>query len=101
MGVDLAEVLLRLFRSGRTQTFVVLYSKLLQVTLLLCPIFILWYREKGLNCLGTFRNFDDRRHELLYKAIDFEKTWPEVMDKVDQQTFDMGAVMILISHNHD
>lgn len=44
--------------------------------------------------------FDDRCDELLQEGV-FEQGWPVVMEEVDEQTLDMGAILILSAdHQH-
>ena len=42
---------------------------------------------------------DNRRDELLHKVV-AQEVGPEVVNKVDQQAFDVGPVLILICHDH-
>ena len=42
---------------------------------------------------------DNRCDELLQEGK-FQQRRPVVMDKVDQKTLDMGAVLVLICHDH-
>jgi hypothetical protein len=44
---------------------------------------------------------DDRSHELLQETWVLHQRWPEMMDEINQQAFDVRAIMILISHDHD
>ena len=51
--------------------------------------------------LISFGGLDNRRDKLSQESIHLDQRWPEVVNKVDNQPFDVGAVVILISHNHD
>jgi hypothetical protein len=44
-------------------------------------------------------HLDNGSDELLHKVVP-EKTGPEMVDKVDEEAFDVGAVLILICHDH-
>lgn len=93
------EVLFGLFRGGGSKTFVVLDLPAFCV-IGSCPLFIFWNREEGLRLLAL-GGLDDRGHELLDKAVLLEQTWPHMVHKVDQKSFDVGTVMVLIGHDHN
>ena len=42
--------------------------------------------------------FHNRRDKLLQECV-FQQGWPVVVEKVDEQTFDMGAILILRQDN--
>lgn len=43
---------------------------------------------------------NDGRDELLQEGV-FEQGWPVVMEEIDEQTLDMGAILILSAdHQH-
>lgn len=43
--------------------------------------------------------FDNRSDELLQECV-FEQGGPVVVEKVDEQTFDMGSILILEQEKH-
>ena len=45
-------------------------------------------------------NLDDGSDELLNKVI-LEQVRPVVVDKVDDKAFDVGAVLVLVGHDHE
>lgn len=44
-------------------------------------------------------HLNNRCNKLLHEVV-LEKVGPVVMDEVDDESFDVGAVLILISHYH-
>lgn len=66
---------------------------------ILFPFFEFWQRIER-QLLVLLLSFDDWRDEF-FKKILTQKFWPIVMYEVDQQALDVGAVLILISHDHD
>ena len=47
------------------------------------------------------RALDDGRDEDFEKARDLQQTRPEVVQKVDDQSFDVTPVVVLIRHDHN
>ena len=45
-------------------------------------------------------NLDDGSDELLHEII-FEQVRPVVVDKVDDEALDVGAVLVLVGHDHE
>jgi hypothetical protein len=54
-------------------------------------------RDLGLS----LANFKERSDKLLDEARHLEERRPKVMDKVNDQTLDVGTVSILIRHYHN
>ena len=54
------------------------------------------------NCItaSTNTHLNDWRDELLYKVL-LQQLGPVVMEEVDEESLDVGAVLILICHDHD
>lgn len=100
MRVNRAKVLLGLLVSRCAEPFVVLDFEGFHV-LALRPRLILWYREECRHIFGALAYLDDWSDELFKEPINFQETRPEVMNEVDDQTLDVGAIVILIRHNHD
>lgn len=100
MCINFLEIIFRFFCSWCPQSFVVLDLEGLQI-LTFRPVFVLRNGKETLNNLVTFWNFQNRSDKLFEETIDVKQTWPEVVDEVDQQPFDMWSVMVLVSHNHD
>ena len=48
---------------------------------------------------GDETNLHDGCDELLHKVVS-EEVGPVVVDKVDDKPFDVRAVLVLISHDH-
>ena len=87
--VNLLEVLLGLCRCGCAQTLVVLHwtacRRLLESLL----------RKKPL-----FARFDDRCHHADHK-FKLNQLWPIHVNHVQDETLDVTAVQVCISHNHE
>lgn len=64
------------------------------------PSFVIRDREEALWII-TLGSFDNRCDKLFEKPPDFQKARPEVMNEVDEETFDVGAVVVLVGHDHD
>ena len=45
------------------------------------------------------QHLDDGCDELLNKVV-AQEVWPVVVDKVDDEAFDVGAVLVLVCHDH-
>lgn len=99
MVVDGGEVLLGFLGGGGTQPFVVLDFPAFEV-LAFSPLEVLRDSEEAED-LTVLGGFDDGSDELLQEAVVLDERGPEVVEEVDQQTLDVGAVMVLISHDHD
>lgn len=99
MIINLRKVLLGLLCGGGTQTFVVLNFPLLKVATL-SPLLKLVLGEEGFDLI-TLGGFQERGHELSQEAVHVHQRGPEVMNEVDQESFDVRAVVILISHDHN
>lgn len=98
--VDVFEVFFRLGSSGRTETLVVFNFPILAVFGGFVPLFVVGQRKEtfGFVSLG---GFDNRRDEFFEEAFDFQQARPEVVNEVDDQAFDVGAIVVLICHYHD
>jgi hypothetical protein len=46
-------------------------------------------------------NLDNGSDELLEEVGDFEERRPELLDKVEEETFDVRSIEILIRHEHE
>ena len=57
--------------------------------------------KKKKRWLPAWRALDDGRDEDLQKARDLQQTRPEVVQKVDDQSFDVTPVVVLIRHDHN
>lgn len=99
MIVNLGKILLGLLCGGGTQTFVVLDFPLLKVAAL-GPLLELVLGEEGFD-LVALGGLEKRGHELFQEAVHVHQGGPEVMDKVYQEALDVGAIVVLISHDHD
>ena len=98
---EVSEVLLCLLAIRGAQTFVVLDFAACQPTRpFLDPLFVVCDREEAVSLLAM-SDFDDRRHELFEESRNLEQAGPEMVDKVYQEAFDVGAIVILICHYHD
>lgn len=102
VALYLSEVFLCLSSCRGTQTFVILDLAPVKPfrSTLIDPSLKVSDREKALGVLPEVY-FDDRRHKLLQEPGYAKKTWPVVVQKVDEETLDVTAVMVLIGHDHD
>jgi len=64
------------------------------------PLFKICNREER-KLVYTVGSFDNRCDKFLQKPIVPKEFRPEEMQEVDDKTFDMRAVMVLIGHDHD
>ena len=48
-----------------------------------------------MSIIPTVIYLDNWSDELNQERFNFKKRWPEGVDEVDQQPFDMGTIMIL------
>ena len=83
----------------REGTFVIFDFPSLAIRVVFLPIHVLRDGEKRelFLSLGALHDGCD---ELLQKSINFEQGGPEVMQEIDEQAFDVTAIVILIGHNH-
>ena len=93
------KVLLCLSSSGRSQTLIVLRLPALAIISALFPGQIFGNGKKSFLflSLGTFHNRSD---ELLQETVDLKQRRPEMMQKIDEKPLNVGAIVILISHDH-
>lgn len=103
VAFDLTEVLFCFGGRGRAQALVILDLATLKASIatLLDPVFIVGDREEGLRGARPMAHFDDRRDEFLEEPWHLEQAWPEVMDKINEEALNVGAIVVLISHDHD
>jgi hypothetical protein len=92
MLIDLGEVFLCLLGCGGTETLVVLYLPLFKISPL-SPIFKFVDGEKRAD-LVTLGGFKQRGNKFLEEAIHMHERGPEVMNEIDEQPFNMGAIMV-------
>ena len=99
MALHVGKVSLGLLRRRSTQTFVVLDTVRGPVVRFRLPFFEFGQRVEAERRVGAFGRFDDGRDELLEEGQTQQRR-PVVMEKVDEQTFDVRSVLILIGHDH-
>lgn len=99
MLINGTKVLFGFLGGGGTQTFVILDFPTFEI-LVLSPLFILWNSKERFNLI-SFCCFDNGSNEFFQKSIVFHKRRPEMMNEVYEQTFNVRAIMILISHYHN
>mmetsp|Transcript_3484 Transcript_3484/g.8354 ORF Transcript_3484/g.8354 Transcript_3484/m.8354 type:complete len:832 (-) Transcript_3484:586-3081(-) len=97
---NVLEVLFALLCSGGTETFVVLCGPSFPSVVLLLPCLVVHNTEE-LQLLCSLGNFDDGRDELFHETFELEERWPPVLDHVEEQALDVGAIEILVRHNHN
>ena len=98
--VEVSEVLFSLLAGGRAQSLVVL--SFVRPAAWVFPLPLLEVGDcKETTHVAALAHLNDRRHELLDKAADLEQTRPKVVDEVDDEALDVGAVVVLVGHNHD
>ena len=99
MATQIAEILLSFLRSGSSQTFVVLDVVSLSFIMRLQPVLVLLQGEEH-EALPSLRGFHDGGDKLL-QEVEFQQRGPEHLEKIDDQSFDMRAIIILIRHDHE
>ena len=83
---------------GSSQTFVIFDFEVGEV-FLRSKLFEIVNGEKR-NRFTGIGNLKDRRYKFLHEIVQFDQTGPKVMDKVNDKSFNMTAVFILICHYH-
>mmetsp|Transcript_9905 Transcript_9905/g.27630 ORF Transcript_9905/g.27630 Transcript_9905/m.27630 type:complete len:414 (+) Transcript_9905:2738-3979(+) len=107
MILNIAKVLLGLLGCARAQTFVVLALPPLPAVRAPLPLLELREREETffvlpiITLLAFFPHLDDGSGEFLQKTIHLHQRRPPMVYQVDQQTLDVGAVVVLVRHQHD
>jgi hypothetical protein len=54
-----------------------------------------FHQGEEVDLLFALSNANDGRHELEKEARDFQQRWEEVVEEIDQETFNVRTVMIL------
>ena len=98
VGKVILVIFFAIFRRS-AQSFVILYTVLFQISTF-APTCKLGNREESFDDCFALEDFDDRGDEFFQKAVKAEEFRPKVVNEVDDQTFDMRAIMILICHYH-
>lgn len=75
----------------KRSTFVVLYPVSVPVVSSFFPFLKFWQWVEG-NLSAPFGSFDDGCDELFHERA-AQQSGPVVVDKVDQQTLDVGAIL--------
>ena len=105
MLVEVGKVDLGVGSIGGTQSLEVLVVPAMLMTRLLLPVFVLGHSEEVTLALGLLHialpDLDNGRDELHEEAGKLEQTWELNLQEVDEQSLDVRAVMILISHDHE
>ena len=96
--VQLLEVLERLLVRGGTETFVILDLPGGEI-LPLRPDLEVLHREKALHAVALDA-LQQRGHKLLQKPVNLDEGGPKMVDKVDDEALDVGAVLVLVGHDH-
>lgn len=112
VSVQSVEVLLGICRSAGTQTLrasehataspthlVVLRVPTFAIVVLSLPLFVLRHSVEAVFLL-SLPYLDDRGDELDQKVRNLQQRGVEVIQEVDDQTFDMRTIVILIGHDH-
>mmetsp|Transcript_130615 Transcript_130615/g.227094 ORF Transcript_130615/g.227094 Transcript_130615/m.227094 type:complete len:211 (-) Transcript_130615:1655-2287(-) len=108
MVLDVFEILLGLFGGACAQALVVLVFP--AAAIVVCgrlPLFIFCQCEEG-SFVSSFRilastlpDLDDWRHKLFQKPRHLHQGRPPMVYEIDHEAFDVRAVMVLVSHQHD
>mmetsp|Transcript_58836 Transcript_58836/g.168974 ORF Transcript_58836/g.168974 Transcript_58836/m.168974 type:complete len:955 (+) Transcript_58836:1131-3995(+) len=98
--LDGAEILLGLCRCACAQTLVVLDLVALSILRLLLPHLVLRHGVEADRLLAPGR-LHNRREELLQEVGQLCKRRPPRVDQIDDQALDVGAIVILVGHDHD
>jgi hypothetical protein len=46
------------------------------------------------------RELNKKKNWFVIITMQVQEGWPEVVEEVDEESLDVGSIMILISHNH-
>mmetsp|Transcript_17261 Transcript_17261/g.49314 ORF Transcript_17261/g.49314 Transcript_17261/m.49314 type:complete len:205 (-) Transcript_17261:1470-2084(-) len=107
MILDVPEVLLGLLCCAGSQAFVVLRLPALAIVGAILPLLVLGQGKEGLlflplvGTLAFLPDLDNWSHKLLEKAVALKQARPPVADEVDEKALDVGAIVVLICHQHD
>ena len=93
-------VLLALGGGGSPQTLVVLDAVFVGVGVRLEELGELLLREEG-EGVALEPRLHDGRDELRHEAGQVEESGPEHAEEVQEQTLDVGAVVVLVGHYYD
>jgi hypothetical protein len=78
---------------------VVLHDPALPIAVALAPLLVLRHSEEAQLPL-PLSALHNRRDELQQEAVYPQQARPEVVYEVDQQAFDVRAIVVLVSHDH-
>ena len=98
-NVELLEILLCLVACRCTQSLVILHAPTARGIRLL-PLFVFVLRIERLDLL-CFRSLDDRRRHVRKESRDCQQSMPQLVKQINQQSANMGAVVILVGHDED
>jgi hypothetical protein len=100
MLLQICKVRFSLFISRGTQALIIFYFPFTRKCPLgFVPVIIVLNREETVRIL-PLRNLNKRSNELLHEGIGPDEFGPEVMNEINNQAFDVGAIVILICHYH-
>jgi hypothetical protein len=95
--MNMAKIFLGFFGCRRTQTLIVFDFVKFHVFAFF-PYLIFWNSKESF-CLWSLRDFNDWGYKFADKTSYFEERWPKMMDEINQKSFNVRAIMILIRHN--
>jgi len=97
---QITKIFLCFFICWCTKTFIIFNFPSFKIVIYwFTPSFKVLQCEKWMN-LSSFSCFDNRSNKLFQENIRFDKRRPKSMNKIDNKSFNMRTIMILISHNH-
>lgn len=64
------------------------------------PLSVILKTEKTMWGIPIF-NFYNRCDKLFQETFHFVETGPEILNEIDEESFDVRAVVVLVSHNHN
>mmetsp|Transcript_75508 Transcript_75508/g.133279 ORF Transcript_75508/g.133279 Transcript_75508/m.133279 type:complete len:218 (-) Transcript_75508:1594-2247(-) len=97
---DVAEILFCFCSSRCAQAFVVLQMPATAVVVGFFPLLVFLHREEVMRLVAP-ADFDNGSYELREESWKLEERRPPVLHQVENETFNVGAIIILVCHDHD
>mmetsp|Transcript_96360 Transcript_96360/g.305690 ORF Transcript_96360/g.305690 Transcript_96360/m.305690 type:complete len:281 (+) Transcript_96360:61-903(+) len=98
--LNVSKVLPRFLGGAGPKTLVVLALPSATFAVLILPRCVLRQREKRVR-LVPLRDLDNGCDKLLQEARHLQQGREPLLDEVDDQTLDVGTVVVLVGHDHD
>jgi hypothetical protein len=93
--LKIPKIFLSFFIGGCSQSFVILYPPRFQVLYAFSPSLEITHCIERVS-LPAFCSFQQRGNELLQESFHFEETRPKMMDEVNNKSFDVRSICVLV-----